>query len=338
MKFNKSIFILFFVLTITLLPVTNGFTGTEQLLESDTAGYLLTSFFDLRDRESFVQVTNTSSDPAGTAVHVQIFNVDQDCNENNFFDFYTPNDTHVYNIRDILTNDGNPSGVVLPSNAYGMVVVTAVSGTPLVIDTSLDVLIGNFRVIDDTGYEYRTNSQERPPLFPEASEEGFTFNFNTLGNVTLSDIVGIVVNDTDDGSPEVIASDIINAYFAFEVDILNINEVIFSCRNVIFACVDQDNPRLEELFLDLIDQNEPSASVASFEYGINNAIPHSKDGELLCPGNIISEGIVRFSTLTSESDDEVILAGYVGLNNGNGRGSMDSIWSQSCAFGNNCLD
>jgi len=31
------------------------------------------------------------------------------------------------------------------------------------------------------------------------------------------------------------------------------------------------------------------------------------------------------------------LAGYVGLNNGNGRGSMDSIWSQSCTLdGGDC--
>ena len=44
-----------------------------------------------------------------------------------FFDVYTPNDTHVYNMREILTNDGNPSGVVLPENAYGFVAVTQVN-------------------------------------------------------------------------------------------------------------------------------------------------------------------------------------------------------------------
>ena len=48
-------------------------------------------------------------------IHIQIFNVADDlCDENNFFDTYTPNDTHIYNLRDILTNDENPSGVTLP--------------------------------------------------------------------------------------------------------------------------------------------------------------------------------------------------------------------------------
>ena len=54
--------------------------------------------------------------------------MNDNCNENNFFDAYTPNDTHVYYIRDILTNDGNPSGVVLPDDAYGIVSVGVIEG------------------------------------------------------------------------------------------------------------------------------------------------------------------------------------------------------------------
>jgi len=82
--------------------------------------------------------------------------------------------------------------------------------------------------------------------------------------------------------------------------------------------VDQDNPLLEALL-----EEVGNANVASFEYGINNAIPHSKGGELLCPGNTISEGFVRLQYLEKgdESEDETIL--FIGLNNGNGRGSMD---------------
>ena len=94
---------------------------------NDDENYGMTAFFDLRDRESFVQVTNNDSE--SIILHIQIYNVAQNCNENNFFDNYTINDTHVYNIRDILTNDGNPSGVVLPEDAYGIVVVTPVNST-----------------------------------------------------------------------------------------------------------------------------------------------------------------------------------------------------------------
>ena len=72
-----------------------------------------------------------------------------------------------------------------------------------------------------------------------------------------------------------------------------------------------------------------SSSVVSFEYGINNAIPHSKGGELLCPGNNISEGFVRLTHILDGDgvDDDGI--SFIGLNNGNGRGSMDAFWLQN---------
>lgn len=53
------------------------------------------------------------------------------------------------------------------------------------------------------------------------------------------------------------------------------------------------------------------------------AIPHSKGGEFLCPGNTISEGVVRLHVLSGRASEGLI---YIGLNNGNGRGSFDSAW------------
>jgi len=114
------------------VPQSDGGTNTD----------ILFSFFDLRDRESFVQVTNVDSVDA--TLHVQIFDVSNNCNENNFFDTYTPSDTHVYNMRDIQTNNGNDSGVVLPDGSYGFVAIQE--------SDSGRNLIGNFRVIDDNGY------------------------------------------------------------------------------------------------------------------------------------------------------------------------------------------
>ena len=92
-----------------------------DVANSDTVDRLLFGFFDLRDRETFIQITNTDGASSHT-VHIQIFNVADNCNENDFFDVYTPNDTHIYNLRDITTNDGNDSGVVLPSDSYGIFV------------------------------------------------------------------------------------------------------------------------------------------------------------------------------------------------------------------------
>jgi len=281
-------------------------------------------------------------------VHVQIWNVDNDCAENNFFDTYTPNDTHIYNMRDIQTNNGAPSGVVLPDGAYGIVsVVLLDSGSD--IARSTHVLVGNFRILDDAGYEYRTNSsgwdnvglggnrcQPIDSIDSSAKDRVYTLNFNTNLGVSLSDIVVIAVNDLEDdflNNNDGFEIDILEAWMTFDVNIVDLNENVFSCRDVIFGCVDEDNPLLEALFEEVSDHSSSSASVASFEYGINNAIPHSKGGELLCPGNNISEGFVRLERYDADDDDfdeGSMTAHFVGLNNGNGRGSMDFWWTDIC--------
>lgn len=334
MKFNKSIFILLFVLTLVLIPVKNVFAGNgfiQVAAETDFSSIQLTSFFDLRDRESYVQLTNTRDIEAIT--HVQIFDVNNNCIENNFYDVYTPNDTHIYNMREIQTNDGNPSGVELPSNAYGFVVITSVEsigGIPLTNNPDF-VLIGNFRILDSSGYEYRSNSAGYSRTSNNVVPEDFYFNYNTESGVTLSDVVGISFDSAGDSDTIEVAVDPVDQFVAYDVDIFDLNEVPFSCRNVIFSCIDQDNPRLEELL-----ENSGDASVASFEYGINNAIPHSKGGELLCPGNVINNGIVRLNVIDfGILDPGSSIFGFVGLNNGNGRGSMDGWLSFNTLFENN---
>ncbi len=315
--------ILVLILFFTTLSTVNIFAGTLQdIPETDSGDFQLAGFFDLRDRESFIQITNTDSDPSGRTIHIQLFDVNNLCNENNFFDNYTPNDTHVYNIRDIITNDGNPSGVVLPSNAYGVFFATYLDADPV-------GMIGNLRIEDNNGYEYRTNlngtgennrdQDSDPPVW--------TFNYNTLGGVTLSDVIGIHVNNIGNTSPP--AEVIINPaeeWIKVDVDIYDLNETPFSCRDVVFACINEESPRLEELLEDA------GASVASFEYGINEVVPSSKGAELLCPGNVITEGLVSlvFEDLGgSEGSPKDSFVVFAGLNNGNGRGSMDSVWYSS---------
>ena len=323
MNIFKSLLIIMLLLVTSFTFTVNTNAGDSVLIIPDTeaGGFQLIGFFDLRDRESFFQVTNIN--PAATSIHVQIYDVSNNCNENDFFDGYTGNDTHIYNLRDITTNDGNPSGVVLPDNAYGIVYVTVTAGFD-----RMDQLIGNVRVQDNSGYEYRTNMgntvQDR-----ESEDANTTFNFNSNNGVILSDIIGISSEDLSTfNNDEVLAADVVNIWTRFDVDIYNNNEVPLSCRDVAFACVDNDNPLLEALL------EESGVSVASFEYGINNIISHSKGGELLCPGNTIDEGIV---VLTKEgqgdsTDDEFVL--FVGLNNGNGRGSMDTSWFENAEIEN----
>ncbi len=327
MNFYKSITFLLLLLVLTLTSISISYSGSGELNlnrnETDSSENIVYSFFDLRDRESFVQLTNIRD--VNIVVHVQIFDVGNNCNENNFFDAYTPNDTHIYNIRDILTNDGNPSGIVLPGDAYGIVAITRTS------DEGGDALIGNFRILDNNGYEYRTNSAGDMGSLVNVTppETVQTFNFNQEGGVILSDVVGLTFIRQGQGScpdgeqcPQPI-----DAFISFDVDIYNNNEVPFSCRNIIFACIDQDNPLLPALLEEVGD-----ASVASFEYGINDAIPHSKGSELLCPNNVVGEGIVRITALTVP-EDSYFVSIFVGLNNGNGRGSMDMTYVYNQEFG-----
>ena len=320
----SKIKIIFFVFSFVLLSAVPGFSGGANfdVPVSDTSDQILFGFFDLRERETFIQVTNVDTGPAGNNVHIQIYDVSNNCNENNFFDLYTVNDTHVYNLRDIKTNDGNDSGVVLPDGAYEVFV--AFGNNPD------QVLIGNLRILDNHGYEYRTNLQgTNQDRGGGTFDEFATFNFSPKGGVALSDVVLIAVNDS--GQDAEIA-EILDRWTALDVNIFDINENAFSCRKVIASCINQDSPLYETLLEEVANSDQDgcgggqcAASVANIEYGINNAIPHSRGGELLCPGNNISEGLVRLEHLGDGPFTENELVVFVGLNNGNGRGSMDSF-------------
>ena len=71
---------------------------------------------------------------------------------------------------------------------------------------------------------------------------------------------------------------------------------------------------------------------SDYEYGINEAIPNSKGGELLCPANIISDGFARLRVIAQSTGEVEYFIGFAGLNNGKGRGSMDSFWTPIAEF------
>lgn len=276
------------------VSIVNGST-TLPLAETDTDNYQLYSFFDLRERVSFVQVTNVGS---AATLHVQIFDVSNLCNENNFSDAYTANDTHVYDMRDIQSNDGTGSGFELPDGAYGIVVVTVTQGIGQPADINGSI-IGNFRVIDNSGYEYRTNSQSPSSIVSFEDGGVYTFNFNRVSDINFSDVVGITLNNITSNEVTTAGSSI-----TFETTLFNNNEVAFSCSDTTFSC-----------------------TADTFECGINEAIPHSRDKGLTCPSNNISEGFVRLEIISEESIEA--FAGYIGINTGNNsRGSMDSFHQQ----------
>ena len=336
MRIAKLLIIPVLVFSFWIMPADNShagvanfvFTTTDDNLAPFPGGSNLFYFFDLRERETFIQLTYPDSDQTGLTglAHIQIFNVADNCNENDFFDAYTPADTHTYNMRNIETNDGNPSGVVLPEGAYGIVAVVMVSigGS----DPFNAFPIGNQRILDNNGYEYRTNAQGiqiGTGIVDPSLDFILSFNFNQQAGVTFSDVIGLTLSRII-FSPNFIGSEWdanpLEASSSFDIDIYDLNEVPFSCRDVIFACIDENSTLLETLL-----ETIGTANVASFEYGINNAIPHSKGGELLCPGNVIEEGVVVLTPeIQPSGNNNGSFLGYVGLNNGNGRGSFDSFW------------
>ena len=169
----------------------------------------------------------------------------------------------------------------------------------------------------------------------------FTFNFSNDNGIVLSDVVGIYLSF--ETNPDEWRADVITRTFVVvDVDIFDVNEVPLSCRDVAFACVEPDSPFVDEILAYDSDGNGGNfegingANTASFEYGINNAIPHSRNGELLCPGNIIEDGIVKLQgqgiAFPESFTNTMFLNIYVGLNNGNGRGSMDSVWWENRVF------
>jgi len=68
----------------TLLSTVPSFSGGDfRNPLSDSPDSTLFGFFDLRERETFIQVTNVDTGPAGNNVHIQIYDVSNNCNENN---------------------------------------------------------------------------------------------------------------------------------------------------------------------------------------------------------------------------------------------------------------
>ena len=152
-----------------------------------------------------IRVTNTQSTP--TPVHIQIFaRLVPTVMKMSLSIITLVMLHHVDNLRDIQTNDGNPSGVVIGlDGAYGIFVAYIVD----------EVGIGNLRIQDANGYEYRTNLNGVGEGQRQSNTNAFTFNFNTQGGVVFSDIVRIGLSDIQNEA-EVFAADILNNWITLE--------------------------------------------------------------------------------------------------------------------------
>ena len=99
---------------------------------SNPGAQSITYWTQMGNRSTEVQVTNHSSS-LSVVLHIQLYL--DDCTEFDFFDTFTPNDTHIYDLSNIVSNDGSGAVPFDFTGLEGFLTVTPVdtisSGSPL---------------------------------------------------------------------------------------------------------------------------------------------------------------------------------------------------------------
>lgn len=303
-------FLLLAILLILPLQANAGNGMYPIIDQTDSGSDRLVAYWDTQGRDSFIQVTNTSS--SNVQIHVQVFDVTSpftECEECNFDDSLTGYDTHVYDIENLITNDmGDPVCTELGPGGHGMIVISA---NP---DQSDNSLIGMFRIIDESGYEYRANASSPQDYGSNYADHGLV-NFSTANGNNLSDLVGLAYEDLDNNNFSVFASPTTAANFGSpenEILIWDADEDDISCSPTYFACG--------------FTLNGSSA----MNRGVDNALPNSHgDLNRVCASSILNSNSSGWLDLpfTGFSGGADHFVGYIGLNNGDGTGSMDSWWA-----------
>ncbi|MCK5390856.1 MAG: hypothetical protein KAJ31_00340 [Deltaproteobacteria bacterium] len=306
MKFLRENFVLvlFLILLFSPLQAISGSPGPSYLNpETDNGSFQLFYYWDLRNRDSSFQVYNNST--SAIRVHVQIFTANSTvapCEEVDFIDQFTSFDTHIYNLRNLTTNSGTSPGLTsLAGGTFGFAAVTLISDTGFDTVTN-PVLQGSFRIVDDSGYEYRAHPAGIRPI--GFTTDSYSFNFDSLGSTSFSDVIGIplIWSAPTFGTP--IAGP--NIFAKFDPFIVDENEFLFSCAPTTFTC-----------------------SATGLNKGINEAIRNTKDNTRIY-NNTISKGIMRFERPTFSGGGPGLtqaefFVGFIGLNDGGKIGSMDSF-------------
>ena len=316
----KYLFVLAVLLVLPMQAMA-GFAGNIPIIDqTDTGVNRLVAFWDTRTRDSFIQVTNTSSEKV--TIHVQVWDVGSafvECEECNFDDMLTANDTHVYDVENMVTNAILPSMPSVPvcteiePGTYGFMVISLAEGPSF-------SLIGMFRIIDELGYEYRANAAGEDAI----ADIGFdnVVNFSSANGNNMSDLVGITYLDINQST--VFAHPGVFTTFGSIQDPIQIfdeGERDTSCSPTTFSC-----------------------AVGALDKGIDNSLPNSK-GQLnrVCATSTLSSNTsgwldMPFNTFgcTAASGFGVDgtdcteipwFVGFVGLNNGDGTGTFDSWWA-----------
>ena len=204
----------------------------------------------------------------------------------------TPRDTHVYDVSSLTRNNGSPLAAPDLSGGYGILGVTVVSGSDSFLDEAF--LTGNTRIVDGSGYEYRTNLVGADDTSPESR---YTAHFNNVDGSSSADFIVIGIDYiTSPGGFIPVTEE----YF---VRLHDVDENPISCPNAVIGCVE-----------------------GNINVGINQTVTNSRDGASVCLGTD-AVGYIEIDADDDGVEDDDISDAYIhfmGLNNNAGTGSMDS--------------
>jgi|GEM_PF-2828134 len=224
--------------------------------------------------DTVIQVTNTD-DTQGVTIHVQIFrsfDPDDDgpaaaviCDERDFIDFLTPNDTHIYdlsspnfpkNAGETETTAGESTSIDVsdnvPEGTKGFVVITPVVSESDLTAVSFQHLIGNSM---DYNFSFLLNARGRDAVEFTTGQEpadftpldgvnnGFeiiqsdtgTFNFSNDYGPAFVDLVFISIKDVY-GEPGLLGYNVAPATSGFSTFIYDFKEDVTSCGRRQFSC------------------------------------------------------------------------------------------------------
>ncbi len=142
---------------------------------TDSGSQLVTWWTQADSRNTSVQVTNSNVNDS-INVHVRI--LDANCVEiRNFCDAYTPGDTHVYDLGNLVSNAGAPIADENLQGKEGILVVTSVNGCPNPDEAiEHDYLTGQTVIVDSQDYMYGVNMYARQAFCDEAGEMNIILN------------------------------------------------------------------------------------------------------------------------------------------------------------------
>lgn len=223
--------------------------------------------------ENHIQVTNVN-DTTGTWIHVKVFRTYDPnlgdptstviCDERNFVDFLTPNDTHVYELDDNTTkNQGEAEGVpgeavnidfTDPVPTEGFVVITPVVSEADLSAISFHYLIGSsnhignfsFNAMGRSAVDFATGEKVEDGTPLDGTTNGFVllqpeeliFSFtanDAVDEPAEADIVGLTFTDVY-GEPGLLGYQVTQGSSTWNPFIFDWKESVTSCGQREIAC------------------------------------------------------------------------------------------------------